>query len=206
MNIVEAYIKLRKQLVILISGFSGCGKTILAKSIERDFKLKFLNLNNFYKSDFNETVDLGHDVKVVDWDSENAIDWDKFNKIVDEEKENGVVICGFGFPGDKLKFKVDFHINLRIKKEKLIENRHKYLEENKDNPLNEIKDTRIELLILNHLTYKHYQDIKERSQYSHVLDVSELELDGIYDNVFDYLVKAIEENIYKNNQSRQRRV
>ena len=36
-NVVEAYIKLNSQLIILISGFSGSGKTLLAKNIEKDF-------------------------------------------------------------------------------------------------------------------------------------------------------------------------
>ena len=49
MNIVEAYIKKRKQLIILISGFSGCGKTVIAKNISKDFNISFLNLNNFMK-------------------------------------------------------------------------------------------------------------------------------------------------------------
>lgn len=49
MNVVEAYIKFRGQLVVLVSGLSGSGKTEIARNIERDFKLKFINLNDYYK-------------------------------------------------------------------------------------------------------------------------------------------------------------
>ena len=39
-NIVHKYIKDNAQLIILISGFSGCGKTLFAKSIAKDFDIK----------------------------------------------------------------------------------------------------------------------------------------------------------------------
>lgn len=196
-NIVEKYIEDTKQLIILISGFSGSGKTLLAKNIERDFKLKFLNLNNFYKKDYNKIVDLGHDIKVVDWDDPDAIDWDSLNDEVNKIKNKGVVISGFGFPNNYLKFKLDFHIYLKISKEKLIENRHKYLEENKDNPLNEIKDTRTELLILNNLSYKHFMDIKDKSSYTLRTDTSTQTPDETYDQVYDYLINEIDKIVYK---------
>ncbi len=196
-NVVEAYIKFNLQLIILISGFSGSGKTLLAKNIQRDFKIEFLNLNNFYKNDYNEIVDLGHDIKVVDWDNPDAIDWDKFNDKVNSIKNKGIVISGFGFPNDKLKFKLDFHIHLRLSKEKLIKNRHEYLEENQDNPLNEIKDTRTEMFILNNLTFKHFMSIKDKSTYTHKIDTTELSPEQTYDQIFDYLIENIEKNVYR---------
>ena len=102
MNVLEAYIKFNKQLIILLSGFSGSGKTLLARNIQRDFKLEFINLNNYYKEDYNKVVDLGHDIKVIDWDDPDAIDWDKFNEKVNSVKDKGVICCGFGFPLDRL--------------------------------------------------------------------------------------------------------
>jgi len=198
-NIVEQYINKNKQLIILISGFSGSGKTILAKNIERDFKLKFINLNNFYKKDYKEIVELREDVKVIDWDNPDAIDWDKFNKKINEIKDSGIVVSGFCFPDDKLDFNPDYHIYLKISKEKLIKNRHEYLEENKDNPLNEIKDTDIELLILNKLTYKHYLDIKDKSTYTFSTDTSNQSPDETYDEIFNYLIKHIDKNVYNKN-------
>jgi len=196
-NVVEAYIKFNSQLIILISGFSGSGKTLLATNIKRDFKIEFLNLNNFYKKDYNEIIDLGHGIKVVDWDNPEAIDWDKFNDKVNSIKNKGVVISGFSFPNDKLQFKLDFHVHLRLSKEKLIKNRHEYLEENKDNPLNEIKDTRTEMYILNNLTFKHFMSIKDKSTYTLKIDTTELSPEQTYDQVFDYLIQNIEKSVYK---------
>lgn len=194
-NIIEKYIQNKNKLVILISGFSGSGKTLLAKNIERDFKLNFLNLNDFYKKDYVNIVDLGNDIKVNDWDNPDAVDWESFNSKVSELKN--VVVSGFCFPNDLINFKPDFHIYLRISKQKLIENRHKFLEENADNPLNEIKDSRTELLILNNLSYKHYLENKEKSTYTFNLDVTEKTPETTYDEIFDYIIKEIEKSVYK---------
>lgn len=194
MNIVEAYIKKKGQLIILVSGFSGSGKTTLAREIERDFKIKFVNLNDFFKESYNEVVDLGHDIKVVDWDNPNAINWDKFNETIDKEKASGIVVSGFSFPTDKIKFSYDFYINIYIKKDKLIEKRQKYLEENKDNPLNEISDERTQMTIINNLTFKHFLATKDKNAY--VIDSSELSPDDIYDKIFEYITKGIEKQVY----------
>lgn len=207
MNIVDAYIKFNSQLIILISGFSGSGKTVLARNIQRDFKLSFLNLNDFYREDFNEMVDLGNNIKVIDWDNPDSIDWNKFNMKVNLDKSKGIVISGFGFPRDKIDFKPDFHIRIDVPKPLLLDLRHKYLEENKDNKLNEFKNTETEKLILNKLSYNHYLKIKENSDYTYIYNLyglSEAEsvnLDKItektYDVIFDYVIKEIDKNVYK---------
>jgi len=204
MNVVEAYIKVNKQLIILISGFSGSGKTLLARNIQRDFKLEFVNLNDFYKEDYNVVVDLGYDTKVVDWDNPDSIDWDKFNDKINSDKSKGIVCVGFGFPTDKLQFEPNFHIRIDMPKQKLLDLRHKYLDENKDNKLNEYKDSKIELLILNKLSYPHHDKIKIKSKYTYkynLFDKENLTLDEIpqkmYDDIFDYIIKGIEQNLYK---------
>ncbi len=194
-NIVEKYIQNNGKLIILISGFSGSGKTLLAKNIERDFKLNFLNLNDFYKKDYVNIVTLHDNVRVNDWDNPESIDWDLFNSKVNELKN--VVVSGFCFPNDLIKFKFDFHIYLRISKQKLIENRQKFKEENTDNPWNEISDPKTELLILNNLSYKHYMNIKEKSTYTFNIDVTEKTPDTTYDEIFNHIISKIEKNVYK---------
>ena len=52
MTVVEAYIKFNKQLVILVSGLSGCHKNKVAKKIAELFKIKYVNLRDFLKEDY----------------------------------------------------------------------------------------------------------------------------------------------------------
>ena len=92
MNIVEAYLKYIGELVIIISGLSGSGKTTIAKLIERDFKLKLVNLDNFTNEEYNEKVTLPSGLTVIDWDNVDAFDWDKLNAEVAKNKQNGVII------------------------------------------------------------------------------------------------------------------
>lgn len=194
MNIVEAYIKKRKQLIILISGFSGCGKTVIAKNISKDFNISFLNLNNFMKKDYAETSEpkeiLGK--KIIDWDDPNAIEWDEFNEAV--MKNKNVIVSGFGFPLENLKFKTDIHIHLKIPKDFLIKNRKEYKLENEDSKLNDI-DEKLERTILNALSYPHYMAILSKSKVDLTIQVKE-NLKETYDEVFDSLINIIDKKVY----------
>ena len=123
------------------------------------------------------------------------------------DKAKGIVVSGFGFPKDKIDFKPDFHIRIDVPKPLLLDLRHKYLEENKDNKLNEFKNTDTEKLILNKLSYGHYLKIKENSDYTYVYNLYGLKeeestkldeiTDKTYDVIFDYVIKEIEKNVYK---------
>ena len=53
MNIIDAYKKFNKQLIILISGMSGSGKSKLAKNIAEDFNLEVIKQNDFYKNPYS---------------------------------------------------------------------------------------------------------------------------------------------------------
>ena len=203
MNIIEKDIEDKKQLIILISGFSGSGKTIIGKSLAKDLKIEFINLNDFYFEDYSGNKMVG-DMKIIDWDNSASINWDKFNEKINADKTKGIVCVGFGFPEDRIKFTPDFHIRIDIPKPKLIEMRHKYLDENKDNKLNEYKDSRAELLILNKLSYPHYEEIKNKSKYTYKFSLfgkEDLSLDEIpdkmYDDVFNYLIEQIDKKVYK---------
>jgi shikimate kinase len=197
MNVVDAYLKKKLQLIILISGFSGSGKTLLARQIERDFKVKFINLNSYLKEDYTKTVELTETLKIIDWDSPDAIDWNKFNNDINEHKHKGVVVSGFGFLSDKLEFKQDFHIHLKIDKDQLMKNRKEFLEENKDNKLYEISDEKTQMLILNKISYPHYLKYLDSLKIDKFIIAKEKTPDDVYDETFNYLIKEIEGVVYK---------
>jgi len=202
MTVVEAYIKFNKQLVILVSGLSGCHKNKVAKKIAELFKIKYVNLRDFLKEDYNEKVELSNGVKVTDWNNINAYDWDKFNAKIEEFKSNGVVISGTIFPDNKLDVTVDNHINIKISKRKYIESRHKYLTDNKEtnNELFKLIGTPTELLIVNKLIYPNYLTYVRESVINKFINGNEITEDEIFDIMFDYLIEFIQNYLSRYNK------
>ncbi len=205
MNIVEEYINRNKQLVILVSGFSGSGKTVLARSLLKDinrnnkkYQFTFLNLNDFFKSDdeYNNVIEVG-DLKVVDWDSPDAINWEGFNQEINKVKSNGVIVSGFGFPKDKLNFEVDFHIHLKISKDDLIKNRSIYANEKLDDKTSRISEIgeELEKRILNKVTFPHYLKSLETSVINKIINIKYDSLKEAYDEMFDYIMAIIKKKI-----------
>lgn len=194
MNIVEAYIKFNEGLIILISGLSGSGKTKLMSDIERDFKIQSVNIENFCIKENNKTVTLPNDVTVTDWDHIDSYDWDKINKTISDKKSKGIVVCGPYFPTDKLQFKSDFHINIKISKQQLIQRRHDYIKNNPDKCKNLVKflDTPVETLIINKITYPHFLEYSEKSKVDKFINAHELNADQIYDQASDFLFNKVQ--------------
>ena len=205
MNILEEYINRNKQLVILLSGFSGSGKTVIARSLLKDinrsnkkYEFTFINLNDFYKSEseYNNIVEVG-DLKIIDWDDVDAIDWKGFNKKINEVKSNGVIVSGFAFPKDKLDFNVDFHIHLKITKEELIKNRQDYASEKLDEKTSRISEIgeEMEKRILNKVTFPHYLKSLEISDINKFITVKHGEIQNAYDELFDYIMSYIKKKL-----------
>jgi cytidylate kinase len=192
MNVVEAYIKFKGQMIILISGLSGSGKTELARDIERDFKLKMINLDNYHKKDYDKTVDIG-DIKVVDWDNTESYDWNEFNKTVNENKSSGVVVVGPVFLPELIKFVPDTHIHVKIAKKNLLDKRHSYVETHREKVpmLYELKNTDTETQIFNKITFPHYFEYREKSKINVFLNANEKTVDEMYDEAYDYLIDII---------------
>jgi cytidylate kinase len=204
MNVVEAYIKFKGQIIILVSGLSGSGKTELARDIERDFKLKMINLDNFHKKDYDKTVDIG-DVKVVDWDNSESYDWNEFNKTVNENKSKGVVVAGPMFLPELIKFEPDSHIHVKIAKKNLLDKRHSYVDTHREKApmLYELKNTDTETQIFNKITFPHYFEYREKSKINIFLNANEKTVDEMYDEAYDYLIDII--NKYLSHQKGSQR-
>lgn len=201
MNIVEAFIKFNGSLIIIISGLSGSKKTSIAKFIERDFKLKLINIDDFIIPEFNETVILSNGLKIINWDSVDSYDWENINKTILKYQSDGVVLTGPYFPSDKLKFIPDFHVQIKIQKQILIENRIKFSEENKDKIKNDISTIPS---IVNQITYPLYLKYTEKSKIDKFVNSKDLTKDQIYDQVADYLFFKINDNLeqkHKNNNN-----
>lgn len=187
MNLVEEYILKNKGLTILISGLSGSNRSALAREIERDLKIKIFNLDNYCKKDDAPIVELlGQQVR--DWDDIEVYDWDKFNSDIKGVKEKGCVVYGDIFPKSKLLFDPDFHIHIKISKEKLIEKRKEYIEKNPE----KCEDMLFFLdkleVIINKLTYPHYIKNRDDSKIDKWLNHDKNTVDEMYDQSFEYLM------------------
>jgi len=203
MNIVEAYIKFNKGLTVLISGLSGSGKTKLMQEIERDFKIKGINIEKFCVKKNDITVALPNGVTVTDWDHIDSYDWENINKTIDENKSKGIVVCGPYFPTDKLNFQPDFHINIKISKQQLVQRRHDYIKNNPEKCKNLVQflDTPTETLIINKITFPHFLEYSEKSKIDKYINAHELNSNQIYDQAADFLFNKIQYFLNNHNKS-----
>jgi adenylate kinase family enzyme len=199
MNIIEAYIKFKGQLIILISGLSGSGKTLLGKKISKDFNLKFIDTSDYCDKKFNNKIKVG-DIEIINYDSDDIYKWNEINEIIEKNSSNGIILTSTIFPKDKLESNIDFHINIRLTKNNLFAIREKYIE-NHDCAIPE-ENLEFRTKIFKKITYVYYLDIIKRSIINYTIDGNKyvnnlLEYNNkIYDEAFNYLINAIEKIIY----------
>jgi len=201
MNIVEAYIKFNKKLIILISGLSGCGKTGIGREISRDFKLPLINENEYCVKHFDNKVTLPDGKVITNWDSDDIYNWDKLN--ADIMQSGSCVIVGTAFPDDKLKFNVDFHVHIKLSKQNIVTRRERFKTEHDDCGQDEL--THDETFVLNKYTLPYYYDLLKREtkmKYINANEIAESEnddnqkyIDKLYDEVFNYLMSVIQERL-----------
>lgn len=196
MNIVEAFIKYFNGVVIIISGLSGSNKTSIAKFIERDFKIALINIENYVAKENTHTVDV-NGAKIADWDHIDSYDWTTINAEVAKHKSTGVVVCGPYFPSNKLDVDANFHIQIKVSKQTLIEKRYEYIKSNpsKFESLTDKLDMSIVASIVNQITYPHFIDYSQKSKIDKYVNSKDITVDQVYDQVADYLFYKITEAI-----------
>jgi hypothetical protein len=196
MNIIEAYIKFNSQLIILISGLSISKKTRISKQTAELFKIRYINLNNYYKSreDISDRFELPDKTNIINYYTDNSINWDKFNKDINDIKYQGVIISGLTFPSDKIKFKVDCHISLTQNKQDYIKQREDFITKYKNKYIEEYKllTNNLDKYIVNNLIYTYITNSKKDNNINKTIYTSDLNFDDVYDQVFNSLIKFIE--------------
>ena len=204
MNIVEAFVKIKGHLIILISGLSGSGKTKLGKNISGLFNMKLINEKDYLKKDYNKQEILPNNVKIINWDSDDIYDWDNLNRDVLEQSKKGVIVVGSAFPVNKLGFTADFHIHIKLSKQNILKRRLEHSERHKKK-----YDNSLQQIIFNSFTYPYYIDMISRSSVTKFINSNEFMIscegtneecyeNKIYDAAFDYLMDQIGRNIYNN--------
>jgi hypothetical protein len=200
MNIIEAQLKFNKKLVILISGLSGTYKNRMAKDLAKYFNIDCKSLRAFINKDYDKVEVLSNGYKFIDYDNANAYDWNKLNTYVNEHSSVGIIIYGFAFPKDLINFTPDFHYNIKISKQKYIEERHIFLKKNskKNKDLVELIGSVTENLMINDYIYPNYLDYIKRSVVYKYFNANENTTNKIFDELFDHIIAEIEKKLYMN--------
>lgn len=180
MNIVEAFIKFKGQLIILLSGVSGSGISTLAKTLSRDLNIKLISYKDFldqkYADEHKEKLRIysesgDKEVEIINWDNDNVIKWLDFVNAINDNKSTGVIAFSPSFPTERINnvFKEDVHIHIKLSKQNLLKRRIEHEKEH-DREHNEHenddestkKDIEMMTLIMNKFTYPYY--MKSTSQ------------------------------------------
>jgi hypothetical protein len=211
MNILEAYIKFKKQLIILVSGISGSNKRVIASHLAKVLKLKHIKLESYIDKSYDKPENYseinidGIESKSLIWDNiKDSVDWHKFNKDVNNFKTKGVIVSGLGFPTDLINFVPDYYAHINIPKQVLMEKRQKYFDENKDNSRVEemIKSVeklskgkfdvmRYEKYIYNKFTHPIIKDIVSSSNISKFLNGGKMSDDEMLKEMFSNIMERI---------------
>jgi cytidylate kinase len=206
MNVVEAYIKFKGQLIIFISGLPACGKLRLAKTIQKDFKLKLINQYDYYKKDYDETTKLPDGTVLINWYTDRAIDWNKFNIDIEGAKGEGIIVVGFSLPDHMMTSKPDYHIHLNMPKQLCIEKRAKYVTKHKDKHPEEYKlvGTPTEKLKMNQLIFPYYLASRKQSKINKFINIGDMKAAEIYNIAFDSLINFIEDFLYPQDEEEKK--
>lgn len=214
MNIVEAYKIFNNKLIILISGLLGSNKSKIAQQLSKDLNISYINQKNHIKKDYNEQVSISYNnennqvitATVPNMDSDDLIDFDSFNEQVLKHSNNGCVVSCLSAPSNKIKFKPDIHIHIKIPKDLYTKKRHDFLTKNKDTNayFYDIINTNLEKAIIKKLVFPYYyKTIKD----SEITKLFNIELDKynetvLYDDIWNFIIDFIQKfiNYFNNNK------
>jgi len=193
MNVVEAYIKFKGQLIIFVSGLAACGKTILAKNIATDFKLHYIQLGDYRNFNNKIKVKLPNGDEVYNWFNDDAYDWHKLNQDIIRLKHEGVIVSGNALPNDKVTIEPDYHIHLKISKQNCLQKRKLFLEKHKEKYPNKLKnfDSPKQKMIFNILEFPYHLDIVKRSRIHKFININDIDDDKVYDQTFDLIINSV---------------
>lgn len=201
MNIVEAYIKFKGQLIIFITGISGCGKNKLAKSIANELNLKLFDQNEYYIPDFNKQTKLINGQTVVNWYDDDAIDWNKLNKDIEESKQ--CVVTGMSI--SKITLKPDYHIHINLSKQKCIEKRRRFLTKYKEHHQQEYAhiNSQMEKSIMNTVIYPYILEKLKESKVNFYINADDKTFEQILQESLTNIFAMISDFLYTDNNATQ---
>ncbi len=204
MNILDAYIKYNKQLIIFISGLSGSNKSKIAQNLANEFKINFINTRDYLNKDIYDEKELPNGKKIRIY---NEFKWSEILDKINELKGQGIIVSGEYFPIDKLnEIYVDLHLHIKLTKQNIIKKRLNYIKMLNDNEKKSYNDDDTETLIVNQILYPYYLDILQKSHINKFINANEyieLNEDEYNEKVTDKIFNIVIENIIENLKSKK---
>lgn len=195
--LIDVYLNKIKQLIILISGLSGSGRSEIAKNIAKIFNFPLIQINNYYKKDYNETITMGEN-KIINWSDINAFDWVTINNEINLNKKTGIVVVGTIFTNDVIDFVPDIYINIKISKSNLLNNRYSFLKNHEDDihSLYIITNSYTDLLIFNKIILPQYYNYLNNSKIHKFFNANDItSIDELEELIFNYIITTLELNL-----------
>jgi len=205
-NIIDAFLKYNKQMVILVSGLSGTNKSKICQNLSKELNIKYLNTRDFINTEKYEEIELPNKEKVKIW---KEYKWDEIIDEINKEKENGVIVSGENFPKDNMgSLKIDIHLHIKLAKQNLIKRRLDYIHSLSDEEKNKFYSDDTESLIISQVVMPEYYDILQKSHINKFINANEYHEAGlkeeefnekITDRIFDEIIKHIVEFLKNKN-------
>lgn len=106
------------QLLVVISGLSGAGKTYWGMQLAKLLGLTFIDQDSFYKPIWSlPKFTFSTGLEMHNWDCLEALDTKKQNQIIGKKIKKGVILSGFACRKDIFEHRISVHIHLEITQE-----------------------------------------------------------------------------------------
>ena len=189
MNILEAYIKKYKQIIILILGLPCSNKSEISKELKIDLNMDIININNYMIPNKSKEVIIDN-IKFKIYEDSDNYDWDKLNDDINKKKSNGIILYGNYINNEKINWEPDFiffySVNTTLCKKILIEKKKIAIDES---------DKKIKIYF-EQIFNPFYENLKKSLKINKFFNINEnTKFDDAYDNIFDLLMNLIQKKL-----------
>lgn len=194
MNILEAYIKKYKQLIILILGLPCTNKSEIAKELNIDLNISIIKINDFLiKDKYIEKEESETKFKIYE-DAENY-DWENLNKKVNKLKSKGLIIYGNFIDINKIDWDYDFSFFYSMNNtlcKKILNEKNLFGMNLNDNET----ESKINVFY-EKIFFPIYEKLKENTKFNKFFNIKENStFDESYDEIFDLLMDMISKKVH----------
>ena len=202
MNIIEAYIYHKTQLIIAISGFITDKTEKIINVLCSDLKINKINLCSYYKTSFADKITFDDNTTQMDFESNDIYNWNDINNVVNNNKKNGIIIYSPYIPSEQCNFDIDIHIHITSNKHTIFDYMDNQIKKNPDIYKALINKKNLKHYVDNIIFKRYEQNIRNMkiNKFIKLNDSNNNYLDELYGNIFDYIITKIKKFLYAENK------